>query len=108
VQLRVVHDQEPIGKRTAAWEAFVGSFTSSEPNMAERSEEILRAELGRNEGRTASGHRFGPAGTPAPYQAAEEVFNKLTGDDGLGALEVTRPTNAPARYHLSIKQTLRM
>jgi hypothetical protein len=32
---------------TAAWEAFVGSFTSSEPNLAERTEEILRAELGR-------------------------------------------------------------
>nr|WP_246106684.1 DUF499 domain-containing protein [Pseudonocardia kunmingensis] len=51
---------------------------------------------------------FGPAGAPVPYPAAEEVFNKLTGDDGLGALEVTTPTNAPARYHLSIKQTLRM
>lgn len=51
---------------------------------------------------------FGPAGTLAPYPAAEEVFNKLTGDDGLGALEVTTPSNAPARYHLSIKQTLRM
>lgn len=51
---------------------------------------------------------FGPAGTATPYPAAEEVFNKLTGDEGLGALEVTTPTNAPARYHLSIKQTLRM
>lgn len=51
---------------------------------------------------------FGPAGALAPYPAAEEVFNKLTGDDGLGALEVTTPSNAPARYHLSIKQTLRM
>jgi hypothetical protein len=51
---------------------------------------------------------FGPAGALAPYPAAEEVFNKLTGDEGLGALEVTTPTNAPARYHLSIKQTLRM
>ena len=51
---------------------------------------------------------FGPAGAQAPYPAAEEVFNKLTGDDGLGALEVTTPANAPARYHLSIKQTLRM
>ncbi|MBO4236828.1 DUF499 domain-containing protein [Pseudonocardia alni] len=51
---------------------------------------------------------FGPAGAPVPYPAAEEVFNKLTGEDGLGALEVTTPTNAPARYHLSIKQTLRM
>ncbi|MCU1612622.1 MAG: putative ATPase superfamily [Frankiales bacterium] len=51
---------------------------------------------------------FGPAGAPVPYPAAEEVFNTLTGDDGLGALEVTTPNNAPDRYHLSIKQTLRM
>ena len=51
---------------------------------------------------------FGPAGALAPYPAAEEVFNKLTGEDGLGALEVVQPQNAPARYHLSIKQTLRM
>lgn len=51
---------------------------------------------------------FEPAGALTPYPAAEEVFNKLTGDEGLGALEVTTPSNAPARYHLSIKQTLRM
>jgi len=30
-----------------AWEAFVGSFTSSEPNLAKRTKEILRAELGQ-------------------------------------------------------------
>jgi Protein of unknown function (DUF499) len=47
-----------------------------------------------------------PHGTP--YTDAEEVFNALTEDDGLGALEVTTPPNAPARYYLSIKQTLRM
>jgi hypothetical protein len=49
--------------------------------------------------------------TPAPgtpYTDAEEVFNALTGEDGLGALEVTTPQNASARYYLSIKQTLRM
>lgn len=43
-----------------------------------------------------------------PYTEAEEVFNALTGDEGLGALEITAPPNAPARYYLSIKQTLRM
>lgn len=43
-----------------------------------------------------------------PYTDAEEVFNALTSEDGLGALEVTTPQNAPARYYLSIKQTLRM
>ncbi|MGD1225784.1 DUF499 domain-containing protein [Streptomyces krungchingensis] len=47
------------------------------------------------------------SGSPA-FTAAEEVFNALTGDEGLGALEVTTPPNAPARYYLSIKQTLRM
>lgn len=46
-------------------------------------------------------------GAPA-FTAAEEVFNALTGDEGLGALEVTTPPNAPARFYLSIKQTLRM
>jgi hypothetical protein len=51
---------------------------------------------------------FGPASELVPFPAAEEVFNKLTGDDGLGALEVVTPANAQARYHLSIKQTLRM
>jgi hypothetical protein len=48
-----VHD-EPASKQehrdelelTTAWEAFVGCFTSSDPHLAERSEEILRAELG--------------------------------------------------------------
>lgn len=50
-----------------------------------------------------------PAPTPGtPYTDVEEVFNALTGDEGLGALEVTTPVNAPARYYLSIKQTLRM
>ncbi|MCZ7434511.1 DUF499 domain-containing protein [Streptomyces sp. WMMC1477] len=43
-----------------------------------------------------------------PYTEAEEIFNALTGEDGLGALEITQPANAPARYYLSIKQTLRM
>jgi hypothetical protein len=32
----------------AAWEAFVGSFTSEESDLAERSREILRAELPRD------------------------------------------------------------
>ncbi len=49
--------------------------------------------------------------TPSPgtrYTEAEEVFNALTGEDGLGSLEITQPASAPARYYLSIKQTLRM
>ena len=48
----------------------------------------------------------GAAGTPFP--AAEEVFNLLTAEDGLGALEKMTPTTGPARYWLTIKQTLRM
>lgn len=52
---------------------------------------------------------FGPAGDGAvSYPLADEVFNKVTGDEGLGALEIITPTNAPARWYLSIKQTLRM
>ncbi len=52
---------------------------------------------------------FDPQPMPGtPYTEAEEIFNALTGDEGLGALEITTPPNAPARYYLSIKQTLRM
>lgn len=47
VQLQLVHDQERTDEQTAAWEAFVGSFTRSEPNLGERTKEILRAELGQ-------------------------------------------------------------
>lgn len=46
---------------------------------------------------------------PTPkFSQAEEVFNALTAEDGLGALEIWNPGNSPARYNLSIKQTLRM
>jgi cytochrome c556 len=52
---------------------------------------------------------FEPSPAPGtPYTDAEEIFNALTGEDGLGALEITQPTNAPGRYYLSIRQTLRM
>ena len=47
VQLQLVPELERTDEQAAAWEAFVGSFTSNEPDLAERSEEILRAELGR-------------------------------------------------------------
>jgi hypothetical protein len=47
VQLQLVPEHQGISKRSAAWKAFVGGFTSSDPHLAERSEEILRAELGR-------------------------------------------------------------
>lgn len=44
----------------------------------------------------------------SPFAAVEEIFYAVTGDDGLGALEVIKPSNAPERYWLTIKQTLRM
>jgi hypothetical protein len=47
VQLQLVPELERTDEQAAAWEAFVGSFTSNERDLAERSEEILRAELGK-------------------------------------------------------------
>jgi hypothetical protein len=47
-------------------------------------------------------------GTASLFSAAEEVFWALTGEEGLGALEVTRPANAPERFWLTINQTIRM
>jgi hypothetical protein len=48
-------------------------------------------------------------GDVVEFSAAEEVFNALTGDNGLGALEVNTPaTGGAARYRLSIDQTARM
>ena len=47
VQLQLVPELEKTDEQTAAWDAFVGSFTSGDPDFAERSEEILRAELGQ-------------------------------------------------------------
>jgi hypothetical protein len=47
VQLQLVPDPERSDEQTAAWEAFVGSFRTGDPDFAEHSEEILRAEFGR-------------------------------------------------------------
>ncbi|MDQ6893719.1 MAG: DUF499 domain-containing protein [Acidobacteriota bacterium] len=47
-------------------------------------------------------------GTSGSFSAVEEVFWALTGDEGLGALEVNKPVNSAERYWLTIKQTLRM
>jgi hypothetical protein len=47
-------------------------------------------------------------GGTSPFSAVEEVFFAVTGEDGLGALEATRAANAPERFWLTIKQTLRM
>jgi len=47
VRLELVPEHHGASERTAAWKAFVGRFRSSDPHLAERSEEILRAELGK-------------------------------------------------------------
>jgi hypothetical protein len=47
VQLQLVPDLERSEEQTAASKAFVGSFTTSDPDFAEPSEEILRAEFDR-------------------------------------------------------------
>jgi hypothetical protein len=44
VRLQLVRDREPAGDEL--WDAFIGSFESAEPDLAEQSEEILRAEFG--------------------------------------------------------------
>ena len=48
---RKAHDEKRSKKPSAAWEALVGSSTSNEPNLAKRTEEILRAVLGGDLGR---------------------------------------------------------
>ena len=47
VQLRLVPGSGGNSRRSAAWRAFVGGSASGDPHLADRSEEILRAELGR-------------------------------------------------------------
>jgi hypothetical protein len=47
-------------------------------------------------------------GASNSFLAVEEVFLTLTGDEGLGALEINKPGNSAERYWLTIKQTLRM
>jgi hypothetical protein len=46
--------------------------------------------------------------TRSTFSTAEEVFWSLTGDEGLGALEINKPGISSERYWLTIKQTLRM
>jgi hypothetical protein len=45
---RRAHDEKRSKKRSAAWEAFVGSFTSIDPNLTKRTERFL--ELVRRSG----------------------------------------------------------
>jgi hypothetical protein len=47
-------------------------------------------------------------GNFSSFSAVEEVFFALTGDEGLGALEINKPSNSSERFWLTIKQTLRM
>lgn len=48
-----------------------------------------------------------PGGRTA-FADVEQVFIALTSEDGLGSLETIHPANAPDRFWLTIKQTLRM
>ncbi len=71
--------------------------------------------VGRTQGRRGAtkaelmASLFLPAnGTPSLFSAAEEVFWAVTGEEGLGALEVAKAANAPERFWLTINQTLRM
>jgi hypothetical protein len=48
VRLQLVSKEEHNDQEIGAWDAFVGGFTSEEPDLAERSEDILRAELPRD------------------------------------------------------------
>jgi hypothetical protein len=47
MHLEVVPDSPPA--RAGGWASFVGMIDSGGPDLAERSEEILRQELGRND-----------------------------------------------------------
>jgi hypothetical protein len=47
-------------------------------------------------------------GVQSSFSPVEEVFWALTGDEGLGALEINKPGVSSERYWLTIKQTLRM
>ena len=49
------------------------------------------------------------SGQPAtPFGGAEEVFNRLVSEEGLGSLEAINPGSPAARYWLSTVHTLRM
>jgi hypothetical protein len=90
---------------------------ASQPNPAVRMATalFLYSLIGRSQGRRGAtkpelmAALMLPAnGTWSSFSGVEEVFWALTGDEGLGALEVNKPANASERYWLTIKQTLRM
>jgi len=47
VRLELVSADQRDDDPSEAWAAFVGSFSSGDPDFAERSEDILQAEFGR-------------------------------------------------------------
>ncbi|CAN7241975.1 DUF499 domain-containing protein [Arthrobacter sp. LjRoot78] len=91
-----------LGQPAAAVRMASAMFCYSLVGRAQARRGATKAEL------LSSIFEPGLARTPTSFTAAEEVFNALTGDEGLGALDVITPRNAPTRYYLSIKQTLRM
>jgi hypothetical protein len=97
---RKAHDEKRSKKPSAAWEALVGSFTSNEPNLAKRPEEILRAELGGDLGRLrpcrASGRsqRSAPPGAPSCSALQPRNCSCLSKP---GTSEVHRHCSAPVK-----------
>lgn len=93
------------------------SIAAGQPNPAVRMASALfnYSLVGRSQGRRGATKAelmaalLSPAdATTSSYADVEQVFIHLTGEEGLGALEIARPGNAAERYWLTIKQTLRM
>ena len=101
VDRRMVDAKVVVGQPSAAVRMATALFNYSLVGRAQGRRGATKAEL--------MATLLLPAdGMASPFSAVEEVFSALTGEDGLGALEVTKPANAPERFWLTIKQTLRM
>lgn len=101
VEQRLLRDGISVGQPHPAVRMAAALFYYSLVGRAQARRGATKAEL--------LAALFLPLGErTSPFTQAEEVFNVLTGDEGLTALETTRPPNAPARYYLSIIHTLRM
>ena len=93
------------------------SITAAQPNPAVRMASALFnfSLVARAQGRRGAtkaelmASLLVPAnGRSSTFADVEQVFIHLTGEEGLGALEIARPANSAERYWLTIKQTLRM
>jgi hypothetical protein len=77
VQLQLAHDQGRTDEQTGVWEAFVGSFTSSEPNLAERTERSCRLSSAGDLGRLRPLVAAGAANDPH-HQVCTELLGSAT------------------------------